>query len=197
MSEKEYINVAEGITRIRALKDELPNSKAKRNLEKTTNNIKKTYDKLYYYAFYDYRFKACNYNKLLEDFKSLRTKAKAKLVFIRIPGLIRSAYSDSQKKERIESFINLLKDKIKEDNNKFLFNSVYLIDNYLVLVVNTKYIEEIYYFVKNNKDNFNLDAGVYFVKYEHMSSKVNKNIDMCIKEAIKVTKEKLYENKQN
>lgn len=196
MAKKDYINVAEGITKIRALKDDLSNSKAKRNLEKTTNNIKKTYDKLFYYAFYDYRFKVCNYNKLLEDFKTLGVKAKAKLIFIRVPGLVRSAYYDNSKKERINSLISLLKRKIKDDSEKFLFDLVYLIDNYLVLAVDTKYVEEIYYYVKNNKDSFNLDIGVYYVKYNHISSKINKNIDLCIKNAIKVTKEKLYENKQ-
>lgn len=197
MAKKEFLNVQENIRKMKLLRDELPNSKARRNFDKATINIKRNYDKLYYYAFFDYRFETCNYNKLLEDIKfdSIQGKPKFKLLFIRVPGMVRSYYNSPEKKVLIKSLIERLKKYIQEKNDAFKYNFLYSIDNFLVMAIEKDDITEVYNDVKKIKEEYvTLDTGMYFVKYTSTSSKINKNIDACINEAIKITKEKQHEN---
>lgn len=195
MANKDFVNVADAISNIRLLKDDITNSKARRKFDKSVAQIKQSFDKLYYYAFFDYRFGTCNYNKLLEDIKSEDVKPKVKFIFIRVPGMIRAYYHDGQKKENILNFINVLKNKIKDENKKFHYKNVYTIDNFIILVVEKEYIEEVYYSIKEIKNDYNLDLGIHYVKYENTSAKVSKNIENCINVAIKVTKEKIHDEK--
>lgn len=195
MPNKEFVNVADAISNIRLLKDDITNSKARRKFDKSVGQIKQSFDKLYYYAFFDYRFETCNYNKLLEDFKCEFEKPKVKLLFIRVPGMIRTFYHEGHKKEKIVDLINILKNKIKDESNKFHFKNVYTIDNFIVLVVKSDFIEEVYYSIKELKNDFDLDLGLYWIKYESSSAKTSKNIEYCINQAIKVTKEKKHDEK--
>lgn len=187
MSKSNYLGVQEAVSEINSLKSELINSKAKRNFDKTTKKIKCVYDKLYYYSFFDYRFRTGNYNKLLEDLKHYQGKLKTKLLFLRIPDMVKAIYSVSNRKNMIAKFIENLKEYVKKNSNKFLFPYVYTIDDFVILVVKKEFVENVYYEIKKGKKSYNLQIGMYFVKYETLSSKVNKNIDICIAEALKVT----------
>ncbi len=187
MSKSNYLGIPEAMSEIRSLKTELMNSKAKRNFDKTTNKIKRVYDKLYYYSFYDYRFHTCNYNKLLEDLKHYQGKLKTQLLFLKIPDMVKAIYSVSNRKNMIAKFIERLQSYVKKNSNKFIFPFVYTIDDFAILAVKKEYIENVYYDIKRGKKSYNLQIGMYFVKYESITSKVNKNIDICIAEALKVT----------
>lgn len=200
MAKKEYNNVAEGIKRIKKLRDELTNSKTKRIFDKTTVNIKQTFDKLYYYAFYDYRFKTCNYNKLLEDIKmeSEMQKPKFSLLFIKVSDMIKNYYTNNEKKKEILFLIEALKSQISNQSDKIHYKNIYSIDNFLIIAMKKDCADEIYKDFKKVKNNYNLNINVCYVKYIHNSAKINKNIETCMKEVSKIIKEKrnerAYEN---
>lgn len=193
MEEKKYnININDTIENLLILRNEVSNSKQKRKIDKTIDDFKKMFNKLYYYAFYDYRFMAGNSNKIIDDLKNIHDKKGLRLIFIKIPELILSVYNeDSTKKESILKLIIEIKELIKQKPLAFKTLTPYIIDDFIIVITNKKNTQEIYDELKKLKNNYpNLNGHIYYTKYEKISSKINKNINICITNVLKVTKEK-------
>jgi hypothetical protein len=177
---KQNFNVDEVLNTVEKLRIEIPNGKAKRKIDTVKNSIKQGYDKLYYEAYFDKRFQVCNYNKLLLDVGQLNKTEKFYLMCIHIPNLVINYYNSENKFATANSIINYLKNIARLEDGLF-FKNVYIVSDYLFLIIDKNNIERIYKMIKNYKNSNNYDfCQLYFVKYSNESSKVNKNFKIAI-----------------
>lgn len=189
MSKNNIAFASDALEELYKIRNEIPSSKTRRKIDKSIEELKRVMNKFYYHAFYDYRFECCNYNKLLDDIKALEEKKGFKLLFVRIPGMTRSFYLKNQVLDEIMTLISEYKNYINSNREKFATPNIYIVDNYIVCIPRTKYVQEVYYNFKEKKETHGDNFGIVYVSYHAYSSKVNKNINFCIQEAIRITKE--------
>lgn len=177
---KENFNVEDILNNIEKLRIEIPNGKVKRKIDTIKTNTKQLYDKFYYEAYFDKRFQTCNYNKLLLDVAQLGKTEKFYLMCVHIPNLQIDYYTSENKFATANLIINFLKNIARIDDGIY-FRNVYIVSNYLFLLVDKNNIERIYKKIKNYKINNKYDfCQLYFVKYNNESSKINKNFKKAI-----------------
>lgn len=173
------------------LKKDIPNAKLKRKIDKHLIEFKRLIDKCYYNAYYDYRFNCSNYNKLLEDVSQLESKQGFKLLFIRVDGLTRSYYMQNSIYNKAMTMLDDLKKYQFKNKDCFKTNSIYVVDNFIVLVVRNKYIGNIYQDLKVIKNKYSQNFGIVYTSYNKISSKVSKCLNYAICEAIRITQDNI------
>ena len=177
---KEFLNVKRSFLALQQLERDLNNKKDKKNHTRVTENFKKNFDKLYFYAYYDSKLKIPNINKLSDDIKEFRETSKMRLIFLNITKLSNNFYIGG--KEKIEAFINEIKEN--ELFKKSLYPNIYYHSGYLILLANRNDVEKYYYTLKKIKCNY--ASGICYVKYSKLSSKDSKNLTMCFTKAAKI-----------
>lgn len=188
---KEFINLKYAFNNLARLETELNANKDKKTHTKVTEQFKQNFDKLYFYAFYDYRFKIANETKLLDDLKTIDKSLKPRFIFINVKKMIDKYYQGEE--DAIFDYINLVKTIIKKYS--LVFKDIYIVNNFLVIVTNSKNVEKLYYELKDRKDNFNF--GICYVKYKTPSIKTNKNFKLCVNQAYKILNGEIKDFEKN
>ena len=160
--------------------------KSRRKVDYIKKDWRQIFDKMTYETYYDKRFKLANYNKLALDIEGFE-KTKFYMLFIRIPNIQKEYFNDDKYIKNAFKFINEIK-KIVIEGNGFMRKTMYIICDYIVVLVDKEYIEPVYKDIKALKDSteYAKDYQMFFKKFLHTSSKVGKNIKSVIKEANKV-----------
>lgn len=173
------------IEQIETIKREVQ-GKSRRKVDFIKKNWKQIYDKMYYETYYDKRFKLANYNKLLEDIDNF-DKTKFYMLFIRIPNIQKEYFNDGKYVKNAFKFIDNIK-KYVRDNSGFMRKTVYIVSDFIIILVDKECIESVYKDIKTEKDNndFSKEYQMFFKKFTYISSKNTKNIKNTIKEANKV-----------
>lgn len=167
------------------------NKDQRRSLNSLKNMILSQNDKIYYEANYDKRLCVANYNKFMADVEEL-DKKNICFIFIRVPNILHNYYIGNANKETDKNFLKSL--KLLMPTLDVLRKYIYLVNDYITLVTEKRYANEVYLKVKTLKES-KVGWQRYqctYIRYKKYSAKINKNISACIKQA-----NNIFEGKQN